>query len=48
MHITDQLEQTWQDRALDSIINIVRAPDGDFESIGELADAMAIAKAYRK
>ncbi|KAF3884302.1 MULTISPECIES: Coq4 family protein [Nostocales] len=48
MHITDQLEQTWQDRALDSIINIVRAPDGDFESIGELADALGDRQSLQK
>jgi ubiquinone biosynthesis protein COQ4 len=40
MHSTSQLEQIWQDKALDSIVNIVRAPDGNFESIGQLADAV--------
>ncbi|MUG91212.1 hypothetical protein F7734_01335 [Scytonema sp. UIC 10036] len=40
MYSIDQLEQTWQDKALDSIINIVRAPDGDFESVGQLASAV--------
>ncbi|MBF2007524.1 Coq4 family protein [Chlorogloeopsis fritschii PCC 9212] len=40
MHSCNQLEQIWQDNALESIINIVKAPDGDFESIGKLANAL--------
>ncbi|MEH2346052.1 MAG: hypothetical protein ACYTXT_19310 [Nostoc sp.] len=36
-----QLESGWHDSALESIINIVRAPDGDFESIGNLANTVA-------
>ena len=36
-----QLESGWHDSALESIINIVRAPDGDFESIGNLANTAA-------
>ena len=40
MHSITKLEPTWQDSALESIINIVRAPDGDFESIGKLANAV--------
>jgi ubiquinone biosynthesis protein COQ4 len=40
MHSTDELEQTQSDRALNSIINIVRAPDGDFESVGQLANTI--------
>ncbi|MEH1841332.1 MAG: Coq4 family protein [Nostoc sp.] len=40
MHSVIKLEPTWQDSALESIINIVRAPDGDFESIGKLANAV--------
>lgn len=48
MDSTEQLEQTWQDNALESIINIVRAPDGDFESIGKLANAVGDAHALQK
>lgn len=40
MHSIDELEQTWQDRALESIINLIKAPDGDFERIGQLANAV--------
>ncbi|MFQ4144047.1 Coq4 family protein [Chlorogloeopsis sp. ULAP02] len=41
MHSCNQLEQAWQDSALESIINIVKAPDGDFESIGKLANSLS-------
>ncbi|WP_375514136.1 Coq4 family protein [uncultured Nostoc sp.] len=40
MHSVAKLEPTWQDSALESIINIVKAPDGDFESIGKLANTV--------
>jgi ubiquinone biosynthesis protein Coq4 len=48
MHSIEELEQTWQDRALDSIINIIRAPDGDFESIGQLANAVSDRQSLQK
>ena len=48
MDSIDQLEQTWQDSALDSIINIIRAPDGDFESIGQLANAVGDLQSLQK
>jgi ubiquinone biosynthesis protein Coq4 len=48
MHSIYELEQTWQDRALDSIINIIRAPDGDFESIGQLANAVGDLQSLQK
>ncbi|MBC6431023.1 hypothetical protein FM036_09395 [Nostoc sp. HG1] len=40
MHSVVKLEPTWHDSALESIINIVRAPDGDFESVGNLANTV--------
>ncbi|MCL6753786.1 hypothetical protein KBT16_23545 [Nostoc sp. CCCryo 231-06] len=40
MHSVVKLEPTWHDSALESIINIVRAPDGDFESLGNLANTV--------
>lgn len=48
MHSIDQLEQTWQNSALESIINIVRAPDGDFESVSQLANAVGDLQSLQK
>jgi len=39
MHLTDELEQARRDRLIESIIAMVKAPDGDSEAIGNLANA---------
>ncbi|MEH2241022.1 Coq4 family protein [Nostoc sp.] len=48
MHSLAQLEPTWHSNALDSIINIVLAPDGDFESIGNLANTLGDLNSLQK
>ena len=33
-------EQQWQDLALESFLNMVKAPDGDFDAIARLVNAL--------
>lgn len=40
MRSPDELGQAWQDGVLESIIDLGRAPDGDFASIGKLLNAV--------
>ncbi|MEH2252537.1 Coq4 family protein [Nostoc sp.] len=48
MHSLAQLEPTWHSSALESIINIVKAPDGDFESVGNLANTLSDLNSLQK
>ena len=41
MHSTDELGQAWQDGVIESIIELVKAPDGNFASIGKLHNAVS-------
>nr|WP_322658685.1 Coq4 family protein [Dendronalium sp. ChiSLP03b]MDZ8204935.1 Coq4 family protein [Dendronalium sp. ChiSLP03b] len=41
MQSTEQLDEIWQDRAIESIINFVRSADGDFNCIEKLANAVS-------
>lgn len=37
----DELGQAWQNGVIESIIDMVRSPDGDFASIGKLSNAVS-------
>lgn len=40
-------EQQWQDLALESFLNMVKAPDGDFEAIARLVNALNDAQSLK-
>lgn len=41
MQSTEQLDDIWQDRAIESILNFVKSGDGDFDCIEKLANALS-------
>ncbi len=47
MPIANQLEPTWQEAAIASVISLAKAPDGDFSVINKLADVMAEPESLR-
>ncbi|MEA5509988.1 Coq4 family protein [Crocosphaera sp. UHCC 0190] len=36
----NETQQQWQDKVFESFLNLVRSPDGDFASIGQLGNAL--------
>ncbi|ALF52432.1 hypothetical protein ACX27_05530 [Nostoc piscinale CENA21] len=48
MSAIEELEKTWHDQALSSIINMIKAPDGDFDSLGKLANAVGDEQSLQK